>query len=409
MSFNEPIIYLVLSLALLLLSSKSLKCWRAQLFTTINLAFVALILNFSIISIVVVLIFLFIHYATLRLLFLCASHRKRSMLFWAWIAISLTGFVIVKQYQWITDLFMEQTFAPAGLITVGLSFIYFRQLSLVIEARDGALKEAGIADYINYNLAFWTFVAGPLQRFDAFCDEQKKLFVAQPVNTLEVTLGLNRSVFGFIKMFIVANAIGKYATPSTFLKDPDLYTLSIFLVAFPVYLYINFSGYCDIVIGIARAIGFRLPENFNHPYVARNLNDFWARWHITLSTLLRDYLYFPIQVCFARYIPSLIAMGCATIISFLVMGIWHGNSIAFAIFGLLHGAGVVIVNLYTEALKKVLSKEQLKVYRKSRSIRVISILICQFYVLCTFLPFNYSKPELIQVAQGVKTVFIGVK
>jgi hypothetical protein len=283
---------------------------------------------------------------------------------------------------------------PDGIITVGLSFVFFRQLSLAIEARDEIHKNLNFLDYLNFNLAFWTFLAGPLQRYSDYQVQKFKFISIRSVGANEVLLGLNRAAFGFIKMFIIAQSVQKYAAPNTFISDPGIASLIVFLCAFPLYLYINFSGYCDIVIGVARAVGFLLPENFNHPYIARNLNDFWGRWHITLSTLLRDYLYFPIQTYLARRLPIIIAMVLATIFSFLIMGIWHGNSISFVIFGLLHGVGVVIVNLYSELIKKVLGKTGLKYYRESDLIRIISTLVTQCYVLLTFLPFQYSRTEL---------------
>ena len=401
MSFKDPLMYALLSLALVILSAKSLGRCRVEFFTAFNIVFVALTLNFSGSSLAVVATFLLVHYLALRLMLLSTKIGVRSFIFWAWLTISLVGFVLVKQYRWITELVVERPLVPAGLITVGLSFIFFRQLCLAIEGRDGALAEVPALEYLNFNLAFWTFIAGPLQRFEEFRVQSARMAKAEPAATQDVLLGLNRAAFGFIKMFVIANLASKYATASTFLNSPNLMTLGIFLLAFPVYLYLNFSGYCDIVIGIARAVGFSLPENFNHPYLARNLNDFWSRWHITLSGLLRDYLYFPIQTTLARHIPVLLSMVLATLFSFLVMGVWHGNSISFTVFGLLHGIGVIAVNLYTEGLKKVLGKKKLKNYRESRSIRLAAVIVCQCYVVFTFLPFNYTRSELSQVLHSL--------
>lgn len=401
MNFNDPLTYALLSLALVILSAKSLGRWRLQFFTAINIVFVALCLNSSGASLAVFSVFLIIHYFSLRLMLISASSLARSVIFWFWLILCLAGFVVTKQYHWITELVIEGSLVPASLVTVGLSFILFRQLCLAIEARDGALNEVPILEYLNFNLAFWTFIAGPLQRFDAFRVQSAKLAKAESVATQEILLGLNRAAFGFIKMSVLANVASKYATTSTFLDNPHPLFLLVFTLAFPVYLYLNFSGYCDVVIGVARAVGFKLPENFNHPYLARNINDFWSRWHITLSELLRDYLYFPIQTSLARHIPILLAMVFATLFSFLVMGVWHGTSVSFAVFGLLHGIGVVVVNLYTEGLKKALCKEQLKRYRNSRPVRLTSVVVTQCYVILTFLPFNYSSAELSQLFQSI--------
>jgi len=162
-------------------------------------------------------------------------------------------------------------------------------------------------------------------------------------------------------------------------------------------MYTNFTGYCDIVIGVARAVGFTLPENFNRPLLARNMVDYWNRWHITLSEFFRDYMYLPIYSSLRRRVPQLLAVSITSMLSFFVMGIWHGSTVMMAAFGLFHGAGVVGVNLYGEILKRTLSREQLKSYRQSRVIHVLAVLLCQCYVVAAFLFFAYDWQQLSRV------------
>jgi D-alanyl-lipoteichoic acid acyltransferase DltB (MBOAT superfamily) len=406
MSFKSPLMYALLSAALVLLSAEFLARWRRQILAGLSLVLVTLVLEFSPASLAILAGFLLVHYATLRLTLLTERRRLRQVIFVTWLVIGLASFVVVKQYRWLTDWAVSPPLVPADLNTVGLSFVFFRQVCLAIEVRDGAVLDVPGLEYFNYNLAFWTFLAGPLQRFDAFREQSAQLGAGNVVQGPTVLLALNRCLCGFLKMFVVASAVNPYAHPRTFLGNPDALHLGAFLLAFPVYLYFNFSGYCDIVIGLSRAVGFALPENFNHPYLARNLNDFWARWHITLSQLLRDYLWFPLQTVLARRVPSRVAMVLATTTSFLVMGAWHGNSRAFVIFGLLHGVGVVVANLYSELLKRLLGKDRLKRYRQSRSIRVAATALCQAYVVLTFVPFKYSWPEIAEVLRGLG-VFAG--
>jgi D-alanyl-lipoteichoic acid acyltransferase DltB (MBOAT superfamily) len=402
MSFKNPLMYTFLSVALVLLSLRALSRWRPVLLAMFNVVFVALVLEVSWSSLATLAGFLLFHYGVLRLMLVAERSNHRRALFWGWIVLGLAGFVVVKQYWWITDLVVSRERLSLALNVAGLSFIFFRQLCLSIEVRDGAVGEVPVLDYFNYNLAYWSFIAGPLQRYEAFREQSARLVAGEPVPAVSALRGLNRAMLGFLKMFVVGPWVSAYATPSTFLDRPDVLHLVLFLVAFPIYLYINFSGYCDIVNGLAKAVGFVLPENFNHPYRSRSINDFWSRWHISLSELLRDYLFFPMQTALSRRLPLLPSMAVAALVSFCIMGAWHGNSLGFVIFGFLHGLGVVTTNLYAEVLKRVLSKEGLRRYRRSLAVKVVAVALCQAYVVLTFLPFKYGAGELSQVLGAVR-------
>jgi D-alanyl-lipoteichoic acid acyltransferase DltB (MBOAT superfamily) len=122
--------------------------------------------------------------------------------------------------------------------------------------------------------------------------------------------------------------------------------------------------------------------------------DFWGRWHITLSEFFRDYLYFPVLTSLSRRIPSLPALVLATMCSFIVMGIWHGSSSRFAIFGLVHAVGVVAALLYQRFLKRTLTRDGLERYRASRATHVVAVVGFQAFVVLSFLPFRYEARDL---------------
>ena len=208
-------------------------------------------------------------------------------------------------------------------------------------------------------------------------------------------------MFGYIKMFAISAWFGAMAKPETYTRHPDARHLILFLIAYPLFMYTNFTGYCDIVIGVARAVGFTLPENFNKPLLARNMVDYWNRWHITLSEFFRDYMYLPIYSSLRRRVPQLLAISVTSMLSFFVMGIWHGSTVMMAAFGLFHGVGVVGVNLYGEFLKRMLTREQLKSYRQNRVVHVLAVLLCQCYVVAAFLFFAYDWEQLTQVFRTV--------
>jgi D-alanyl-lipoteichoic acid acyltransferase DltB (MBOAT superfamily) len=344
-------------------------------------------------SSLVLLLWITSHYVSLVLML---SVSRKNLVFVCWLIFNLAWFLLVKEYHWITKgLLFGHTF-PVGWSVLGYSFILFRQIHLSVNVRDGLIKSIRPLDYLNYNLAFWTFLAGPIQRYEDFI-EQMRLSATQEVSAKDALKGFNRMLWGLIKMALLAPFFEKFAVVTTFTTEPNAATFLLFLLSFPLYLYLNFSGYCDAMIGLGRVVGFRIPENFRSPFVARDMIDFWNRWHISLSEFFRDYLYFPMVTAASRRFHPLASMVVAAFISFFLMGIWHGNGFHFAVFGMLHGLGVVITLLYGEFRKKIFSKEALKFYKNNGAIRVVAIVICQSYVMFTFLIFQYPLKDLRQL------------
>ena len=398
MTFNSPLLFVFLCAVLAAMSLDRLRRGRQAIFLLASLAFVAVYYKSSPRSAVLLAGALAVHYAVLRAMLATASDRLRRALYYAWFAAAVLAFVIVKQYGWLTGLVGAGTFG-SGLETIGLSYIIFRQIHLAIEVRDGVIDRVDVLEYVGYLLAFWTFTAGPVQRFEPFRQGFRDLAAADAApSDRAVLLGLNRVMWGYFKMFVFSTYCFDFAKIETFTKHPDAGHGILLLLAYPFYIYLNFSGYCDIVIGLARAVGFTLPENFNRPYFARNMLDYWSRWHITVSTFFRDYMYFPIYTSLCRRgIGPLGAAIPATLASFFVMGAWHGNTFAFAVFGVIHGLGVIGVNLYAVLLRKLLSRDGLKRYKQSRLAYAAAWAVCQVYVVLAYLPFAYNWSELSEL------------
>jgi D-alanyl-lipoteichoic acid acyltransferase DltB (MBOAT superfamily) len=397
MTFNNPLLFMFLAAILVAMSLGILRPAKQYLLLLFSLLFAALFYRESPWSFALLLASIAAHWLTLRIMAAIAAPNLRHLVHYVWLALTIAAFLIVKDYSWLTNIVVPRGTWKLSLESFGWSYIIFRQIHLGVEVRDGMLDRVGLREYASYILAFWTLTAGPVQRFGAF-REQFQQFTADNTAATPVLLGLNRVMFGYLKMFALATYCWQYAKVTTFTEHVDGAHLALFLLAYPCYMYLNFSGYCDIVVGIAQAVGFTLPENFNHPYVARNMVDYWNRWHITVSQFFRDYMYFPIYTALCRRrMPHLLAVIPATLTSFLVMGAWHGNTISFAVFGLVHGLGVVAVNVYTELLKALLPRGGIKRYKQNRAVHVCALLLCQSYVILAFLPFAYSWPELMQV------------
>ena len=224
----------------------------------------------------------------------------------------------------------------AIILPIGLSFHTFQSLSYVIEVykrRQKAERNFGI--YALYVMFFPQLVAGPIER------PQNLLHQFHEEHRFEyerVVSGLQRMAWGFFKKLVIADRLALYV--NDVYGSPQQHTglqLTIATVFFAYQIYCDFSGYSDIAIGAAQVMGFRLMRNFDRPYFSRSIAEFWRRWHISLSTWFRDYLYIPLggnRSGRARMLASL----CIT---FLVSGLWHGARWTFVIWGALHACYLI--------------------------------------------------------------------
>jgi len=261
---------------------------------------------------------------------------------------------VLLVYTWLKkySLFPHAVFLLHPYFTLGLSYILFRSLHLLIEAGDGDEKRrVGPGAYLLYTLNFTTLVSGPIQRYDEFAQDQ---FAAEPLplGPGVIALQVERIIRGFFKVNVLAmvlHAVQEDCVTQMAQQFPvSIRILAAFklVVVYPFFLYANFSGYIDIVIALARIMRLRLPENFDRPFSATSFLDFWNRWHITLSTWLKTYVYNPLMMALMRRISSqavqpLLGVICF-FITFFLIGIWHGRTSEFAFYGVLLGAGAAI-------------------------------------------------------------------
>lgn len=219
------------------------------------------------------------------------------------------------------------------ILPVGLSFHVFQSLSYVVEVYRGNIKaERNLLDYANYVMMFPQLVAGPIERAQNLLPQLRSC--NQKLSYQDFLTGFSRFCWGLFKKVVVADAAGimvndiygTYASQSGGM-------LFLATVLFAVQIYGDFSGYSDMAIGVARMLGFRFNENFNLPYFATSITQFWRRWHISLSTWLRDYLYIP----FGGNRHGKLSTYKNLMLTMLLGGLWHGASLNFVIWGGLHG------------------------------------------------------------------------
>jgi D-alanyl-lipoteichoic acid acyltransferase DltB (MBOAT superfamily) len=218
------------------------------------------------------------------------------------------------------------------ILPIGLSFHTFQSLSYVIEVYRGKQKaEPDWVTYATYVMFFPQLVAGPIERPQNLLHQFRE---AHPFDYGRITSGLKRMAWGFFKKMVVADRLALYVNDvygSPRSHNGLQLTLGTFFFAYQIYC--DFSGYSDIAIGAARVLGFDLMENFNTPYYSTSIAEFWHRWHISLSTWFRDYLYYPMggnRVALGRWCFNII-------VTFAVSGLWHGANWTYLVWGLLNG------------------------------------------------------------------------
>lgn len=253
-------------------------------------------------------------------------------------------FVYVKRYSFVEAL-LPSTLLPPIVATIGLSFLFFKVLHVAIDARSQTLGPIDAGTYFGYCLSFVTYPMGPIQRFQDYRQQWEDSSDDQPLETfLDAVI---RILVGLIKAYVLAEWIKPFVGPLT--EDPlDRTTAELLsaIYAFNVYLYLNFAGYCDVAIGAGTLMGLRTPENFDKPFLARNVSEFWQRQHRSLTTWLTDYVFTPAYTAMLRarrpWLSPLAAANLSLIVTMVVSGLWHGTSVAFLLFGLIHGAYLVI-------------------------------------------------------------------
>lgn len=256
------------------------------------------------------------------------STRKSQLLFIAGLGSVL--FFVTVVYQ---DLFKTTT-NPEGLpILLGLSYYTCRHIHVLVEGYKNNLPRFSIRQYFHYHFFLPVLIAGPIHRFEHFQRQAER----RRWNTDHFTSGLERIVYGYVKVVVMGNYLIHTKLHPIFkgAGDDDFTGLLLQSAINWLYLYIEFSGFTDIALGFSLILGFRLEENFNFPLMARNLTDFWQRWHITLSQWCRDYIYMPV-LAFTRN-PWL---GVFT--AMLAMGLWHETSVYYVLWGLYHAVGLVL-------------------------------------------------------------------
>lgn len=233
---------------------------------------------------------------------------------------------------------------------LGFSYVAFRLIHVLRDRATGRLPNVSLREFITYALFFPAFTAGPIDRLERFVKDYRQPFT---LTAAEALAGGERLALGVFKKFVLADSLALVAlNAANAAQAQSTLWLWVLLYAYAWRLYLDFSGYTDIALGLGRFFGIRLPENFDRPYTRQNLTVFWNSWHITLAQWFRAYVFNPLtRALRGRPLPpaAIIFIGQLTIM--LLIGLWHGVTWNFVAWGLWHGLGLFVHNRWADFTK----------------------------------------------------------
>ncbi|WP_204122312.1 D-alanyl-lipoteichoic acid biosynthesis protein DltB [Lacticaseibacillus mingshuiensis] len=289
-------------------------------------------------------------------------HRYRSRQNQTWVFVlaviaSIMPLVVVK----MTPVFSPH---PSLIGFLGISYLTFKSVQMIMEMRDGTIKSFSLWAFIRFLLFFPTISSGPIDRFRRFEQDYEKIPDRDAYIDM-VGKGVHYIFIGFLYKYILGYLFGTVALPQVArgamgMRDAFFGTgLSLELVkymyTYSMYLFFDFAGYSLFAVGVSYLMGIATPMNFNKPFIAGNIKDFWQRWHMTLSFWFRDFIFMRVTFFIMKHklVKNRIRVSqVAYLINFLVMGFWHGVTWYYIIYGLFHAAAIIINDIWLRFKKK---------------------------------------------------------
>lgn len=265
------------------------------------------------------------------------------------------------------------------LLPIGISFYTFQMISYVVDIYRGEVKvQKNILKLATYVSLFPQLIAGPIVRYSTI----EKQLENREYSINKFSLGVRRFVIGLGKKVLIANVIGTLVNTFFISEDKSILFYWLYAIGVMLQIYFDFSGYSDMAIGLGKMFGFDFLENFNYPYIATSITDFWRRWHISLSSWFRDYVYIPLggnRVSKIKWIRNIMVV-------WILTGLWHGAEWNFIIWGIYFGILLII--------------EKLLLLKKTEKIpKFLKVIYTLFFVMISFIIFNGN--EIIENIKGV--------
>jgi alginate O-acetyltransferase complex protein AlgI len=277
------------------------------------------------------------------------------------------------------------------LIPLGISFFVFENVHYLIEVRRGNLvAEKNIWNFFLFDLFFPTVISGPIKRYNDFNAQVNNL---SRITTSNLVMALKFISLGFVYKFGADQFANLQHWGYYYNAYTGILNGCMFLVTVSLRIFLDFAGYSYMAIGIARIFGIGIPKNFNAPYLSTSIIDFWNRWHISLSSWVRDYLYIPLggsRVQFQRQVLNLL-------VAMAVIGLWHGLGNRFLVWGLIQGVGLSI----NHAIRRIPKSNNQRLESVTRSKLLIKWLFTYLFVCISWIFFFYEPTEAIRILKAI--------
>jgi len=315
------------------------------------------------------------------------------------VAVILVIFGWLKGYAVLSWL----PFAERVPSTIGLSYMLVRGLQLVVDVRDDAKLRPGPIDVFSFLAAWPCLISGPIQRFQDFRTQAEGMETSR-LDDATLVEALGRMARGWLLVLVCGDFFRHVWLGLKAIALEDVYPLAFggAQLAFLAYLFCDFAGYTDIVIGVGRLCGLRLPENFDRPYEARSVLDFWSRWHMTMSNWFKTYVFSPLLMALtSRWPAPSVANGLAAIAffaTFFLVGLWHGPTKEFILLGFLVGLGASVDQWYRGAARKRLGKQSFDLLSTNLAYRMAAKGLTFAYLCAAIAPLWMKGAEIRTVA-----------
>lgn len=277
-------------------------------------------------------------------------------------------------------------------VVLGYSYFMFKGINYLVSAYVGSLNRFDLPSYLNFMFFFSSFTAGPIGRFVNYQNGA----IEPSVSTGDALDGIHRILNGLIKKYVLVDIIARFSLaafdgPDQIRSVPVAWAATW---AYLLYVYVDFSAYSDIAIGIARLFGHRLPENFHYPLFRRNLVLFWEHWHMSLTSWIRDHVFVPLSWKLRESRGwrdgGGVLFGVPHIVTMVVFGIWHAPTLAFLVFGFVHGTALAATQTVIGLRRRFLGEETNRMLETHIAARVLGAVGVNAFVALTLILIRYD-------------------
>lgn len=338
--------------------------------TIVSMLFIVLIYSKSKMQLVLLMTYLFIEWINIRTYLLFRKKYKRNRLYYyISLFIAMAPLIINKLTEGNLNLFAF----------LGISYISFKTIGIIIEIYDGLIKEVEFSDYLPFMIFMPTMSSGPIDRFRRFKDDLDHEMGGSEYTEL-IGTGLFRFTLGYAYKFVISLFLYKYLQRA---MDFTMIKTFAYMYIYGFYLFFDFAGYSLMAVGTANILGINTPMNFNKPFISINIKDFWNRWHMSLSYWFRDFVFSRIvkNILKKKIFKNMTSIAFTSyIINMFIMGAWHGLTKSYLLYGLYHGLLLALNELYEQKSSFYKNNKDSLVYRIGSWFITFQLIMFGFFI-----------------------------